>query len=431
MKRINKLHSIYNIDVSILLISSIGICLLSIHNRYYQFRIDELPEEKTYEGYKLIANSNVSGQVLELDVDYENANNIFHTFTYNTTNEILDSGEHNNIVFSPLKMYLSLGMLAELSDGNSYQELMTLLGAASTSELRAITQGVLDYGHGASIMSNSLWIDESITSDSSSIADLSYYYSVDCYQGELSSESFYNAFTSWIYDSTLHRIDVRGTAYREYFSFEMLLLSTISYNSNWDVSFDNELLYEDNFYSCENQASNITYLCETREMCYYNTDSFEAVRKPLDDGTSIWFILPHEDICICTLIEDESVYELLWSSRTSSNEYEEYIRLSLPVFHISNEMNMRDHLNGLDIISIFDTSASDFDSDYFVNDDFHVDNMVLFSDFEIDRGTGESNISDTIPENADVVDFCLNRPFLFFVVGNYDLPIFAGVVHNP
>lgn len=46
MKRINKLHSIYNIDVSILLISSIGICLLSIHNRYYQFRVDDLPDEK-------------------------------------------------------------------------------------------------------------------------------------------------------------------------------------------------------------------------------------------------------------------------------------------------------------------------------------------------------------------------------------------------
>ncbi len=50
--------------------------------------------------------------------------------------EFMSDSQGENVVYSPLNVYMALGMLAEVSDGNSRQQILDLLNAESIEALR-------------------------------------------------------------------------------------------------------------------------------------------------------------------------------------------------------------------------------------------------------------------------------------------------------
>ena len=53
-----------------------------------------------------------------------------------STEQFLSGAEGENVTYSPLNVYMALAMLAELTDGESRAQILSLLGAESIEELR-------------------------------------------------------------------------------------------------------------------------------------------------------------------------------------------------------------------------------------------------------------------------------------------------------
>ncbi|MGN1109259.1 MAG: serpin family protein, partial [Oscillospiraceae bacterium] len=116
---------------------------------------------------------------LTFDNDYENWWNDRRAQGYNvsfdeglwdfcgsSTRQFL-SGTEENRVYSPVNLYMALSMLAEITDGESRQQILDLLSAGEIDELREQAgklwnANYCDDGAITSILGNSVWLDKSL-----------------------------------------------------------------------------------------------------------------------------------------------------------------------------------------------------------------------------------------------------------------------------
>ena len=112
-----------------------------------------------------------------------------------------------NAVCSPLNLYLALGMLAELTAGDTRQQILDLLGAESLEALRTQARQVWQ-GHywqdgiSASTLASSLWLEEGLPFQEAPLDTLAEAYYASTYQADLGSEEGNQALQTWLRDQT-------------------------------------------------------------------------------------------------------------------------------------------------------------------------------------------------------------------------------------
>ena len=117
-----------------------------------------------------------------------------------------DSGTENKVC-SPLNIYFALGMLADLTDGSSRQQILDLLGQDSIDTLRAQARALWnanysDDGMLTSVLASSLWLNEDVPFNQSTLDTLADTYYASSYQGEMGSAELDQALQTWLNDQT-------------------------------------------------------------------------------------------------------------------------------------------------------------------------------------------------------------------------------------
>ena len=88
-----------------------------------------------------------------------------------------------NAVWSPANAYIGLAMVAELTDGNSRQQILDLLGTENTDTLRtqvsAVWESAYKGGKEACHLANSLWLQKGLKYKQDAMDALSYHYYAD------------------------------------------------------------------------------------------------------------------------------------------------------------------------------------------------------------------------------------------------------------
>jgi serpin B len=114
------------------------------------------------------------------------------------------------------------------------------------------------------------------------------------------------------------------------------------------------------------------------------------------------------------------------------------VNLSLPKFDISTQADLIDGMKNLGITDVFSPDTSDFSAitemsrlfvgkiDHAVRVAIDEEGVIAASYTVIGLSYGEI---PTIPD--DEIDFTLDRPFLFLVTSQHNLPLFTGVVEQP
>ena len=100
--------------------------------------------------------------------------------------EVLPSGEENTVC-SPINIYIAFAMLAEVSDGNTRQQVLDMLGAPDIETLRSSVSALWEGNYAdtpvfKSLLANSLWLNGKYTYNDETLARLSeqYYASSFC-----------------------------------------------------------------------------------------------------------------------------------------------------------------------------------------------------------------------------------------------------------
>ena len=148
----------------------------------------------------------------------------------------------------------------------------------------------------------------------------------------------------------------------------------------------------------------------------------------------MWFILPDEDVSLQSLFTDAEAADFITGkAQEKASSYDTAkIRLYLPRFDITTNIDMKKSLKDLGISDVFDPLRADFSS--------LTDSQVYVKDI---KSSVRVRVAETGCEGAAVtywnggiggaqtINFKLNRPFIFVVTSDSGLPLFVGTVNRP
>ncbi len=356
--------------------------------------------------------------------------------------EFLAAAKAENAVCSPISIYMALSMLAECTAGNSQKQILDLLGAESIEALRQQAGHVWnahyrDDGRAKLLMANSLWLDDfySFRRETVDILASSYYASV--FHGDLGTEASNEALQGWINAQTGDLLGEQVKSVKFDPLTVLALASTIEYRVDWNRCFQTEANTQAVFHGSSGDSTAI-YMHQSLDDNYYTGSDFTAAALPLQDGSKMWLILPDAGITPGQLLAAGTALDMALGNPEAAEETYALINLSVPRFDINSQADLIPAVKNLGVTDIFSSLTADFSSivieendEYalFVSTIDHSARVCIDEKGVIGAAYTLIMVEDECAPNK-VVDFVLDRPFLFVVTSPDGLPLFTGVVNG-
>lgn len=353
---------------------------------------------------------------------------------------ILQDTDGKNEAYSPLNVYMALAMLAETADGDSRRQILELLGCDSIEALRTRTDHLWNAhyradGANASLLANSLWLDESRPYVQSTVDTLAQRYYASVFRGDLGTDGMNRSLQAWLDDQT------EGLLHDAVKDVELspdtvfALASTVYYRAKWQDGFSEKRNTQDPFHTASGDVI-ATYLHRTlRGRPLYQGEGYRAVALALEDGGRMWLILPDEGSSPQELLTQGDCLDLILGDPPEGKVVD--VVLSLPKFDISSNQDLKGPLKDLGMTDVF-SGAADFSPLTGQPHGVYVDKVEHAARVAIDED-GVTAAAYTIidaptsgePQKLEEVQFTLDRPFLFAITSQDDLPLFTGIVECP
>lgn len=350
--------------------------------------------------------------------------------------EFLGGDGTQNVLWSPVNAYIGLAMSAELTQGESRAQILELLGAQDTQELRtqvsAVWESTYLEGNEACTLANSLWLQKGLHYEQEATDALGYHYYASVYQTELSRAG--SAIGAWLDNNTGGLLKKATQSISLPQDSVLALYSTIYFQSKWTDEFHASNNTTGVFHAANGERS-VTFMNKRLAMMdYYYGEHFGAVVLGLKNGASMWLILPDEGSSTDEVLANGEYMQMLLGQEYENSKYVK-VNLSMPKFDISSQANLAQGLQNMGVTDIFDPGRADFsaitgDTPVF----FTAANQAVRVQVD-EQGVKaaaylEMPAADSPMPPDEIVDFVLDRPFLFVIARN-NVPLFAGVVNDP
>ena len=394
----------------------IGIALFTLVGCKSSFKDVKLKETANFKYINHISTPSIEKEYKSLDGEFISN---YNDFAYRALGSIYRDKDNN--LYSPASLYMSLSMLLEGADGNSYDQIQNVLG--STSYIKTINKNLYANNYyqndkGEARMANSYWIniDANIKEDYINTLNDNYY-----------AEGFKTIFddtaksnmAKWINSKTKDLLNVKKEDFNNLEDMELCVINTIYFDNKWDKEFkasDNKV---DKFYTDE--EINCTYMYHEISSFYYVDESYSAVSDNFYNGNSITYILPNEEVDIKDIINNINFRKIEGYNHNSYN-----VKLYVPKFKYNVKLDLEPILGSMGIVDIFSTTDANLSK---ISDDY-----LYIS--EITQGAGiefsEEGVKATaieIPTNTII--FKLNRPFIYYISDSNGCILFMGTINNP
>ncbi len=366
------------------------------------------------------------------------------TFFTRSSQTFLTDETGNNRVYSPLNVYLALGLLARVTSGESREQILTLLGSGSMDELQQRADDVWncnyrDDGATVSILANSLWLNENVTFNRDTADALATDFYASSYRGEMGSEKFNKALQNWLNRQTEGLLEKQAENVRLDSETILALASTVCFRAKWDNEFSKDKTEPRTFHTPTGDVET-DFMFQRDDRSYYWGEKFSAVSQGFKQGGSMWFILPDEGVSPKELLSDSEATDFLFSTKKNEWKNEKFLFVNkyIPKFDVSSRFDLDEGLKRLGVTDIFDPEVSDFtpmttaeDMSVVLSHANHAARVMIDEEgctataFTVLPGAGAAAPPD------DEVDFVLDRPFIFCITGDSGLPLFVGVVNCP
>lgn len=361
-------------------------------------------------------------------------------FYYALTKQLLGN-ESENRVCSPLNIYLALSMLAEVTDGNSREQLLELIGVSDIEELHEKVSALWnanyrDDGAVKSILANSLWLNEDIEFNQEIIDILANNYYASSYQGEMGSDEFNIALQNWLNEQTGGLLENEASKLELDSQTILALASTIYFRSKWSSEFSKNATTTDVFHAPAGDIES-SFMHKSGSYQYYWADNFSAISLGLESDGHMWLILPDEGVSFKDLFEDDEIIELCQSGGQWTNSKHLIVNLSVPRFDIVSDIDLIDQLKALGITDVFDPGKADFSSltvndiEAFVGQAKHAARVTIDEEGCVATAYTVMAVNGAGMPPEETVDFVLDRPFMFVITGQNSSILFAGTVVEP
>lgn len=345
-----------------------------------------------------------------------------------------------NRVYSPVNLYVALGMLAECTDGQSRDQILSLLGEDDIKTQREAVTSVWkkvfrDSDHGKCLLANSLWMNDAIPLKEEVPKLLAKDYYASSFHGKMGDKDYDKAFADWINRQTEnllsdkiegHKFDPRGI---------LTLASTVYFRGRWVDEFNRDGTAPGVFHSPDGDIT-VDFMHDIRSGVIFRGERFTAIARSFTMNAMMFFLLPDEGVTPEELAGDPEFLSLITNWMAFDNNIYARVELALPKFDVSSETDLADGLRTLGVTDVFDLGAADFSpltdgTTVALTRAEHAARVAIDEEgctaasyvlLEMD-GAGE-------PREEETITLTFDRPFLFAVTEG-GLPVFVGIVNTP
>lgn len=375
----------------------------------------------------------------EMDSDFKELGIDLDSFYNRTCKAFFKDSNNKNLIYSPVNLYMALAMLAEISDGESRQELLALTDCTDIEQLRRNAEAIWkacykNDGASSLILANSLWLDDSYDYNTETLNTLAECYFASSFEGETGSEEFNNELRHWLNEQTNNILEDAANDVVIAPDTILTLASTINFNAKWKNKFKHEDTSEDIFFSPNGEIS-CEFMNQSCSDIYFWNDNFSAIRKIMSESGAMYLILPDEGYSPEDILSDDSLYDFISQGYEWDNQKQLTINLSVPKFDVSSTVMLNNGLKELGVTSIFETSADNLKN---ITDSNGAASAIQHSvRVNIDEEGCEAaaftliSLAGSSKPPTEEVDLVFNRPFVFVITNEAGIPLYTGIVNTP
>lgn len=364
------------------------------------------------------------------------------SFFVRSTQTFLTGERGENRVYSPVNVYMALSMLAQVTRGESQEQILSLLGSGSMDALRQQAgdmweKNYRDDKEQTLVLANSLWMDKGLTFRRETLETLARDFHASCYQGEMGSAQFNKALQSWLAKETGGLLKKQAADLELSSETILALASTVCFKARWEEEFSKGATETRTFHAPGGDVeTSFMYQQESQE--YYWGEKFSAVCQPFDHLGSMWLLLPDEGVAPEDLLLDPEAAGFLFAAGKDGWEQKKVlsVRKYVPKFDVASRFDLEEGLKELGVTGVFDPARADFtpltgETAVAITQADHAVRVVIDEEGCTAAAYTVMIASGAPPLPDGEADFILDRPFLFCVTGRENLPLFVGIVNHP
>ena len=406
-------------------------------------RMPERPDRDDYDSYE---DFSVVWDVYQNEMDRMEETAVLslgdlNSFFADATALYMDSTKDNK-VYSPINAFLALAALAEVTGGDSRQQILDTLNMPDIDTRRSRVEGLwetahYDKGSEECLLGSSLWLNNDLEYNQAAMDNVARYHYTSVFQKDLSRRSAGRALGTWL-DNQTGGLLKSNTAKMEFPENAVLtLVSTVYLQSKWSDQFKESRNTQGLFHAPGGDIE-ATYM-NTRDQGYYFwTEDYGASYRWLKNDCKMWFFLPDPDKGVEDVLDDGEYLEILTAKKYSEQDNCKhlFVNWTVPKFDVSASADLSDSFRNMGITDIFDLEAADFtaitgDTPVFVTGVNQSARVIVD-----EEGVKAASYIEIIGAGAaeppeDEVDMILDRPFVFVIATTEGIPLFTGVVNKP
>ena len=342
-----------------------------------------------------------------------------------------------NAVYSPVSLYAALGMLTELTDGETKQQVMDLLGVSDSEALRQWTKALwqqlcYDEQDSALRLGNAAFLNENMAFHKEPLDVLAEDYYASSYQLPMGSKAADKAIAAWL-DQQTNDLLAEDTGAIKTKEIDLLrLYNTIYYKAAWRAEFSGGATEKDIFTAADGTEQTCDFMHISIEGSPVALgEGYRCASLYLKDGGRMTFYLPDEGVTVEELLQRKNIL----SEPLAVAQYEARVNWSVPKFDIRASLELNDALRALGVTDAFDKAAADFTP--LTDTGAVVSSVMQAARVRIDEEGMEAAAYTEIiveptaaePPPCSEEEMNLNRPFLF-AIWKDGAPLFIGAVQT-
>ena len=356
-------------------------------------------------------------------------------FSSETAAKIFAEGE--NTVYSPVSLYMALGMVTELTEGQTKRQVTNLLGVSDSEALRQWTQSLWrqlyrDEKDSALWLGNAAFLNEAMTFHKEPLEVLAKDYYASSYCLPMGTSGADKAIAAWLDRQTNDLLTDDTGAIRTEKRDLLRLYNTIYYKAAWQAEFFGGATAEDIFTAADGTEQRADFMHIAIEGSpVARGEGYRRASLYLKDGGEMTFYLPDEGVTVEELLQRKNILnELL-----AVDEWVVRVNWSVPKFDLHDSLKLNDALQALGVTDAFDVSKADFAP--LTEQPAYVESVNQAARVKLDEEGIEAaaytevdtNAGDAPPQEMPEEEMNLNRPFLF-VIWKDGAPLFVGAVQT-
>ena len=351
-------------------------------------------------------------------------------FADRTAAEIFTGQE--NTVYSPISLYAALGMLTAITDDETRQQVLNLLGAADTETLRQQIKNlwisVYQDDDAVCRLANAAFLRENAEVKQEAVDTLADWHFASTYRVPMGTEEADKAIAGWLNQNTGGLLSQETGNIRTDGNDLLRLYNTIYYKSGWQDAFKSSQTKQDTFTAADGSAQRVDFMHRTESGSYRKGNGYTAAPRSLNYGRMV-FVLPDEGVTPESLLQrdgflagltgDYNAAELVWS---------------VPKFDVKSSTELNEVLPALGVTDAFDWTKADF-APLTANGAF-LSSAMQAARVKIDEEGVEAAAytelvcaDSAMMEVPPTVEMDLDRPFLFAIFDYNNIPLFVGTVN--